>query len=120
MKIYRFMDIQENKKEETKCACAWCSCKEWASCGSWGKHWFLRLIIKLLVLAFVFGVGVKIGEFKADFRNEFYGGHMRGGYYMMRGGTPNGWGGMMQGGVPYGGNGMMRWGVPTSSTLPQQ
>src|SRR5258708_1578263 len=59
------------------CECDGCNCSHgcgpWGSYGSWGgHHWFFRLIIKLLVIVFIFGLGVKIGELKMFIEEQIY------------------------------------------------
>lgn len=47
------------------------------------KHFLLRLLLGIAILAVVFCLGMRIGEFKGEFRSGFYGGYgrpMMGGY----------------------------------------
>jgi hypothetical protein len=81
------MDEQKNKNGMDAGTCGnWC-CK-WKGCGS-GRHFLIRWLLGLAILAIVFAVGVKIGEFKQEMRGTygdrfgrhgFYGYRMMGGY----------------------------------------
>lgn len=58
-------------------------------CGGWGwrggrHHLLVKIALKLLLLAIVFWMGVKVGEFKALFIGDSHWEHP-GGYMMMRG-----------------------------------
>lgn len=70
------------------------------TCGAWHGHWFggaiIRIVLALLITAFVFWLGVKVGEVKSELYGG-YGDNGYGGYMMYR--TPYGYGGMMS---PYG------------------
>ncbi|MDP2933041.1 MAG: hypothetical protein Q8N81_02825, partial [bacterium] len=59
----------------------------WGCCGSMHKFSFLRLILFLFILAFVFWGGVKLGELKSEFYG-YYGGAagMHGRYFIQRDG----------------------------------
>lgn len=99
----------------------WCSC---GCCHGHGMHGFhhrfflLRWILGLLILAAVFCLGMKIGEFKGQYGYGFDGGRMmRTGNNVMfyRTGTPPG--GMMQvwsSAQPVSGTAM----PPTTNTVP--
>ena len=101
------MDIKEEKingKGAEKCGCGWCNfCS--GNCSWGGGHRVIWWIIKILVVIFIFVVGIKIGEFKAEYHNGYrthHGGNM---YYMMRG-------------MPYGGGRFLPYGggqTPTAS-----
>jgi len=91
--------------------------------GMWGchcghRHFWIRLVLGLIILFVVFWVGVKVGEFKSEFGRGFYGSrsHMMMRYSpspLMRayplGNTPSG---MMQGGSGR----MMTPGAATTTT----
>ncbi len=63
-------------------------------CGGCGKHHFLRIVLKLIVLALVFWAGVKIGELKGYYEAGYFGSPR------MMWGAQNG---------AYGPGGMMGW-----------
>jgi hypothetical protein len=57
--------------------CDSCGMCQGKCCGQWHgghRHFFLRWILGLIILGIVFGLGVKIGEFKS----EVYGGNYNG------------------------------------------
>lgn len=110
--------MEEAKKEEIERP----NNRPWlSSCRSWA-HWrWVKILVGLVVLAIVFGIGVKVGEFKARFFDgafgpfgggHFYSSHWGGGCW--GGESPMMYGGQYQGqynpynqNVPYG---MMRRG----------
>ena len=103
-------DMEEVKKEEMERS----NNQQWfSSCRSWA-HWrWVKALIGLVVLVIIFGIGVKLGEFKARFFDEAFGPFGGGHFYAQRWGGGC-WGGeapMMYGGQyqgQYNPYGMMR------------
>ncbi len=60
-----------------------CNCRMCRMYGHGHRFFLLRIILGLIILGFVFCVGVKVGEFKNEFRGMRGQGHMRGGYQQM-------------------------------------
>lgn len=114
------MENSNNFKNSEDCKCSGHSC---AHCNGhiWhgGKHVVLRWILGIAILAIVFGVGVKVGEFKTFLEGSFDGGNFRPGPMMMwnrYGGNYNAPDGY------YPGPGMMRWyfqNQPGATTTPR-
>lgn len=100
----------ENKEYSKEDGCKWCDdchmmCNKMHGMGGhgMGRHFVLRWILGILILAFVFGAGIKLGELEERIAGVGYG-MMNGGYnynMMQRGGyAPEAYyyrGGMMQG-----------------------
>lgn len=69
----------EEKKETTMCNhCNGCGQHTGMSCCG-GRHFVIRWVLAVIILATVLCVGIKIGEFRAVFGDEGFGG-MMGGY----------------------------------------
>jgi hypothetical protein len=76
--------MDENKQEfgQKFSRCENCGCMGHSHCGGhYHGHFLLRWLLGIVLLALVFAIGVKVGEFKSEFGGY---GHMRGGYPMMR------------------------------------
>ncbi len=74
------MDNKDNQSGHPEgCKCFACHCGR-CGCGHWGGGFsWLRILLAVIILVFVFGVGFKLGELKSSF--ERYG--SRSGYHMM-------------------------------------
>lgn len=77
------MEDNNQQMHDNKSTGAYCNCM---NCRGGHRHMLIRLILGLIILAIVFCLGVKIGEFKGEF-----GGQGRHGFYGQRGmmGYPN-------------------------------
>jgi len=65
-------DTKNNQAQQNADGCKCFMCRGGINGNGCGhRHFFLRLIIKLVILALVFWFGVKIGEFKSEFESEF-------------------------------------------------
>jgi hypothetical protein len=76
------MEDKDKKENMEDCNCMLCKTRSMMHgkmCCGWGghRHSFLRIVLLLVILAIVFSVGVKLGEFKSEFR----GSQMEKGYY---------------------------------------
>lgn len=81
----------KNSEKCEDCKCGDCHCHSRPCCGGWHKHLWLRWLLGLIILGIVFCIGFKIGEFKASFENEWFGGFGGAGYgyRMMQGRSGN-------------------------------
>lgn len=66
------MDEMNKDREHMYCSCPMCrGYKNYGMMGHGGNamHGILRLLLGIIILLIVFALGVKIGEFKGEFRN---------------------------------------------------
>ncbi len=78
----------EMPKGKTTCACGTgCNC----GCGHIGVHRVIWWVVGIVILAFVFALGVKAGEFRDELRAAFGNSYYRN-YPMMQGRVYNGGG----------------------------
>lgn len=115
------MEEQKNQGCPEGCKCFMCQgrcmCRGWHGRG----HFFLRVVLGLIILVAVFAVGVKVGELRKGVFGRGYGG--RHGYYNMMpyGMSPYYYGQPYPGGSQY--PQMMQrpgYGTSTSPVAPQQ
>lgn len=86
------MDQQKEFKNEGHpegCRCMMCHgrgmmCGNGMQSGCHGRKFcFLRLVLFIIIISFVFSAGFKLGELKSDLKNELYGSNGRISRYMM-------------------------------------
>ena len=73
--------MEENKKNQSAENCCNGSCCG-GICRPYGKYMLLRWLLGILILAIVFAVGVKVGEFKVLLQSDFA---WQGRHVLMRG-----------------------------------
>ena len=90
------MDNNTTQGHPEGCKCGVCHGNAMLGCACGRRHW-VRILIKVVIIVFVFWAGVQFGELKGMLRGEYY----RYGMIGSHGGWGQ-WGGptMMQGGVP--------------------
>ena len=111
-----YMEDKDKKEGMDDCSCMGCKARGMfngkTGCG-WGWHWhsLIRLFFLIILVALVFSMGVKLGEFKSEFRGSYgrgYYGDFRGRGMMYPDG--NYYYGMMPGYLN---------GIPQASTTPR-